>query len=74
MRSALIIVQVIVSLLLVFSILLQNRGTGTGMAFGSDFGSYYAKRGFEKVLYYASLVLGGAFIILAGVNTYLFKG
>jgi protein translocase SecG subunit len=73
MQSSLIIVQVVVALLLILVILLQNRGTGAGMAFGSDFGSYYAKRGFEKVLFYASVVLGCAFVVLAGVNTLLFR-
>ena len=73
MRSALLLVQVVSALLLMLVILFQNRGTGTGVAFGSDFGSYYAKRGLEKTLYYASIVLGATFVILAVVNTLLFQ-
>ena len=61
-------------MLLMMVILFQNRGTGAGVALGSDFGgSYYAKRGFEKTLYYASIVLGVSFIVLAVVNTLLFQ-
>lgn len=71
MRS-LLIVQVVIAVLLVLSILLQNRGAGAGIAFGSDFGSYYAKRGAEKVLFYAAIVLGVAFVVLAAVNTFYF--
>ena len=61
----LLIAQAIVALLLGLSILLQNRGSGLGGAFGGDFGSYYAKRGLEKFLLYATIVLAVAFIALS---------
>jgi len=57
--------QVIVAVFLTVSILLQNRGSGLGAAYGDTFGGYYTKRGVEKFLFYASVVLGAAFIILA---------
>mgnify|MGYP006276397017 CR=1 FL=1 len=53
----LVIAQVVVAVLLILSILLQNRGTGLGAAFGGDTGSYYAKRGMEKFLLYSSVTL-----------------
>ncbi|OGI17459.1 MAG: preprotein translocase subunit SecG [Candidatus Moranbacteria bacterium RIFCSPHIGHO2_02_FULL_40_12b] len=65
------IIQVIVSVLLVISILLQNRGSGLSAAFGGDFGGYYTKRGFEKFLFYFSIILSILFIILAIINVYL---
>ena len=65
------IIQVIVSVLLVISILLQNRGSGLSAAFGGDFGGYYTKRGFEKFLFYLSIILSILFIILAIINVYL---
>ena len=61
----LLIAQSIVALLLTVSILLQNRGSGLGGAFGGDFGSYYAKRGLEKFLLYATVVLAIAFVGLS---------
>lgn len=57
--------QVIVAVFLTVSILLQNRGSGLGAAYGDTFGGYYTKRGVEKFLFYASVVLGAVFIILA---------
>jgi protein translocase SecG subunit len=64
--------QIAVSILLVVSILLQNRGSSLGGAFGADqFGSYYTKRGFEKFLLYFSIALAAIFIILGIVNVYL---
>ncbi len=69
MRS-LLIAQAVISVLLVVSILLQNRGSGLGSAFGSDFGGYYTKRGIEKFLLYATVVLGTLFLIVAALNVY----
>lgn len=70
----LIVFQVVVALLLVVSILLQSRGTGLGAGFGGDGGGYYAKRGFEKFLVYASVFLATLFILLAGINVFVLQG
>lgn len=59
------IIQLIVSVLLVVSILLQNRGSGLSGAFGGDFGGYYTKRGLEKFLFYVSMLLGIVFVGLS---------
>jgi protein translocase SecG subunit len=59
------IIQLIVSILLTISILLQNRGSGLSSAFGGDFGGYYTKRGMEKFLFYLSMSLGVVFIGLS---------
>lgn len=67
---ALLIAQAVISVLLVVSILLQNRGSGLGSAFGSDFGGYYTKRGIEKFLLYATVALGALFLIVAALNVY----
>jgi protein translocase SecG subunit len=57
--------------LLTVSILLQNRRSGLGGAFGGDFGGYYTKRGMEKFLLYASVGLAVIFFVLAVVNVRL---
>lgn len=59
------IIQLIVAVLLIVSILLQNRGSGLSGAFGGDFGGYYTKRGLEKFLFYISMILGAVFVGLA---------
>jgi protein translocase SecG subunit len=64
------ILQIIVSVFLIISILLQNKGSGLGAAFGGDTGGYYAKRGFEKFLLYFSVVLSIMFILLAILNIF----
>jgi len=62
--------QIIVSVLLVISILLQNRGSGLSAAFGGDFGGYHTKRGFENFLFYSSIALSITFVVLAVLNNY----
>ena len=73
MEKIINIAEVVISILLIVSILLQNRGAGLGGTFGGSFGGYYTKRGFEKFLVSASVLLSGLFIILAAVNFALAK-
>ncbi len=59
------IVQLIISILLMLVILLQNRGTGLGSAFGGSGGVYLTKRGLEKKLFNATIVLAALFVIIS---------
>lgn len=69
MSSFLTISQVIISLALIAVILLQQRGAGSSAILGGGGGaSYYTKRGFEKILFIATIVLGSLFIISAFLN------
>jgi len=64
MRSLLVALQIIVSLLLTVCILLQAKGTGFGSTWSA--GQYYtAKRGVEKFVFVSTIVLAGAFVILS---------
>ena len=65
------ITEMVVSVFLIVSILLQNRGAGLSSTFGGDFGGYYSKRGFEKFLVIFSIFLSAAFIVLAAANLIL---
>ena len=55
-------IQIVISLLLMTSILMQNRGSGLSAAFGGDFSGFHTKRGLEKFLFVASSILGSLFI------------
>lgn len=67
MDRTLSIVQAVISVLLMVSILLQNRGTGLSETFGggSDNASYQTKRGFDKFLFKATIALSIVFLGLA---------
>lgn len=62
------ILQIIVSVLLMLAILIQNRGTGLGSAFGGEGNIYRTKRGAEKFLHIATIVLVVIFMATAFIN------
>lgn len=60
-------IQIVVSVLLVGLILLQRSGAELGGAFGGGDGSggtLYTRRGFEQVLFIATIVLATIFVIV----------
>lgn len=63
-------VQIGLSVLLIAAILLQQTGASLGGAFGADnFSSgFHTRRGFEKTLFQATIVLGILFAVSALVN------
>ncbi len=56
------ILQTILSILLIASILLQSKGAGLGAAFGGEGTVYSSRRGFEKTLFLATIVLSILFL------------
>ena len=56
------IIQLVSAVLLIISILLQNRGTGLGAAFGGEGNVYRTKRGVESLLFKATIVLAVIFL------------
>jgi len=63
-------VQIALSVLLIGAILLQRTGASLGGAFGADnFSSgFHTRRGLEKTLFYATIILGILFALSALVN------
>lgn len=55
------IVEVVIAVLLIFSIILQQRGSEAGVVFGGGSQTYRSKKGLEKVLFYATVVLAALF-------------
>lgn len=68
MKDQLLIAQIIISVLLVILILLQQRGTALGSAFGGPGEVYSTRRGVQKKLMYGTVVLVVAFIVLTILN------
>jgi preprotein translocase subunit SecG len=54
--------QIVISVLLVILILLQQKGAGLSSTFGGSSMEYSTKRGAEKVIYYASVVVAILFL------------
>lgn len=62
------IAMIVLSVLLSASILLQQRGSGLGMAFGGDTNVFRTKRGLEKGLFYATIAIACLFFATAVLN------
>lgn len=60
--------QIILACLLMVFILLQARGSGLGAAFGGGGNVYRTKRGMEKHLFQATIVLSIIFFCVSLVN------
>ncbi len=64
-KNVLLILQIIVSLSLIFTILLQAKGSGLSAAFGGGNSVYRSKRGVEKLFVYLTIFLAIAFLVLS---------
>lgn len=73
-RSLLInILQVIVSIVLIAVVLLQQKGTGLGGAFGGEGNVYRSRRGLERGLFFVTIILGLSYAILATLAAFFLR-
>ena len=68
MKTALSIIQIVVSVALIVFILLQVKGGGLGGIFGQADSVFRTKRGIEKWLFLGTIVLVVIFIILSIIS------
>ncbi|MFH1947581.1 MAG: preprotein translocase subunit SecG [Candidatus Magasanikbacteria bacterium] len=68
MKDILIIIQIIMAIALVVVILLQQKGSGLGAAFGGSSNIYSTKRGVDKILFRATIVVSIIFFGVAILN------
>jgi len=64
-KQILNIIEIVISILLVITILLQQQGSGLGSMFGGGGESYRSKRGAEKMLFNATIIF---LILFVGVG------
>ncbi|HAT03473.1 MAG TPA: preprotein translocase subunit SecG [Candidatus Magasanikbacteria bacterium] len=62
------IFQLILAILLVVVILLQQKGSGLGSAFGGSGTVYTTRRGIDKALFQATIVISVFFFLIAVIN------
>lgn len=56
------IIQAIVGILIIILILLQERSTGLSAIFGGEGGFYQTRRGIEKLIFGATIILAIIFV------------
>ena len=66
--TPLIVAQMILAVALIASILLQQRGTGLGGAFGGEVTAYRSRRGIERTLFRLTIVLAVLFVVFSLLN------
>lgn len=61
--------QIIVSVVLIILILLQERSSGLSGVFGGGGGEFYSqRRGMERMIFIATIVLAVVFVLLSALN------
>lgn len=65
MNQILTIIQIVISICLIFLILIQAKGTGLGRTFGSGGGTSFSRRGLEKLIFKFTFILAGLFLAIS---------
>ena len=68
MQIPLLLAQMILAIALIASILLQQRGTGLGGAFGGEVTAYRSRRGIERTLFRLTVVLAILMVAFSLLN------
>lgn len=71
MNQILFYAQIIVSVTLIALVAFQQRGTALGAGFGGGGEVYSNRRGAQKKIYYATIVLATIFLVLGVLNILL---
>jgi len=70
-RTYLYLIQIVISITLIVVILLQSKGGGLSSIFGGEGSIYKTRRGLEKTLFNAAVVLSVLFLIFSLVSVML---
>jgi preprotein translocase subunit SecG len=68
MNTILFYSQIVVSIILIILIAIQQRGSGLGAGFGGGGEVYATRRGAQKKIYYATIILSAIFLLLGVLN------
>lgn len=62
-RDVFMVIQGILAVLVMAAILVQSKGVGLGQAFGGSGGFYSSRRGVEKILFRATIIIAALFFL-----------
>ncbi len=71
MKEVITVIQIIIALSLMAAILVQARGTGLGSTWGGGGEFYRSKRGMERIIFIATIVLAAAFLLISIISPIL---
>ena len=73
MNQILQFLNILIMIMLIISISLQNKSSGLSNVFGGSGNIAQTRRGFEKWLFYATIVLGILFVLINASFLFLKK-
>lgn len=65
MKTVFSVLQIILSVLMIVVVLLQQKGSGIGSAFGGSNSVYTTRRGVDKLLFNATIVISVLFLVVS---------
>lgn len=65
MKTVFSVLQIILSVLMIVVVLLQQKGSGLGSAFGGASTVYTTRRGVDKLLFNATIVISVLFLVIS---------
>ena len=71
MKQILLILNIVLSVLIVFLILIQGKGAGLGSAWGGGGEFYHTRRGIESFLFKVLILLVFLFFTVSVVNLFV---
>jgi len=71
MKNLIYIIQIVVSILLMVTVLMQQKGSGLGAGFGGESTVYRTKRGAEKFIFRLTIVLAFLFLATSLANIFV---
>lgn len=66
-----LILQILIAVLLIVAILIQSRGAGLGEAWGGSSEFFASRRGTEKIVFIATIVLAVLFLLSSFISLLL---
>jgi len=66
-----LLIQILIAVLLIAAVLIQARGAGLGEAWGGSSEFFTSRRGMEKIIFLATIVLAALFLLISIVNLVL---
>jgi len=72
-QSVLLIIQVVISIFLIAIVLLQQKGSGLGGAFGGEGNVYRSRRGVERTLFGLTIFLAASYMVVAVLAVFFLR-
>lgn len=73
MKTILLVLNIVVTLIIIGLILVQGRGAGLGSAWGGGGEFFQTRRGVEKITMYLSIFFIVLFFVISVVNLFISK-